>query len=61
MTLSLTCECKSWEFRQRSRHTSLIAKLAETGATLAFPFTVQSSRDPRKTYIVREIGTNPPS
>ena len=56
MTLSLTCECKSWEFR----HTTLIAKLAESGATFAFPFEMQSSRDPRKTYTVRQIDTNPP-
>ena len=67
MTLSLTCECKSWEFRQYCRHTTLIAKLVETGATFAFPFTVQSSRDPRRTYRVESVGlvdakrTNPPS
>ena len=61
MTLLLACECKSWEFRQRCRHTTLITKLAETGATFAFPFTVQSSRDPRRTYTVREVEANPPS
>ena len=60
MTLSLSCECKSWEFRQRCRHTTLITELAETGGTFVFPFTVQSSRDPRKTYTVRQIDTNPP-
>ena len=55
MTESLVCNCLGWLYRQTCKHTILIARLAETGATFAFPFEMQSSRDPRVKYRVDKV------
>src|SRR5947209_4840851 len=41
--------------REGCLHTTLIQRLQETGSTFAFPFIVQSRRDPRKTYTLESI------
>jgi hypothetical protein len=55
MTTFLRCNCLGWLYRQTCKHTLLIAKLAETGATFVFPFEMQSSRDPRVKYLVDRV------
>ena len=54
---TLTCTCLGFTYRLYCKHISTVEDLLKSGGTFTFPFTVQSHRDPRRTYRLEIAGT----